>query len=100
MPAVIRIGCYVSSKVGPLTLVSHGARRRTRPLFHGIVLSSGRDDSTDKNMWKVLWVECGKCCDVSASSLKLITLLAHDFNITLYESLRECDYYETKKSFS
>ena len=99
MPSVIRIGCRVSSKVGPLTLVSPGAKRRTRSLFHGIVLSSGRDDYADKNKWKVLWIECGKCCDASASSLKLVALPVSNFDIKMYESLRECDYYETKKSF-
>ena len=67
--------------------------------FNGIFISSCKISCKDSNSWKFLRVECGKCCDHSAKSLKVVSPPREEFVIDMYEDLREDDYFETKSSF-
>ena len=68
-------------------------------MFNGIVLSSCKSSCMEQNSWKLLWVECGKCCYHIAKSLKVVSPPKEDFNNYMYKDLCEDDYFETKSSF-
>ena len=99
MPTVVRVGCSVSSRAGPLSFPNPGSKRRSRAVFHGIILGSGRSSSNTERTWKVLWTECGKCCDHSAKILKVTADADPSFDPQAYKNLREIDYFHSISEF-
>ena len=99
MPTIVRVGCSVSTRAGPLSFPTRGAKRRSRAVFHGIILGSGRSSSLDQRTWKVLWTECGKCCDHTAKVLKVTADADPTFNPQDYINLRDIDYFYSISEF-
>ena len=98
MPKIVRVGYAVSSRTGPLYLPIPGAKRRSHSILHGIILGSSRLSSVDQRTWNVMWTECGKCCDHSATILKVLTSTYNSFDISEYSTLWEVDYYHSLAS--
>ena len=106
----IAIGSHVTARVGPLfestnnlsTAGPGGKRkRRFRRHFKGIVLGSGRASTQEKRTWKVLWMDCGKCCDHSARVLSVYKRPCMHFDIKEYShNLRDIDYFSDVKSLT
>ena len=99
MPTIVRVGCSVSTRAGPLSFPTPGAKRRSRAVFHGIILGSGRSSSYEQRTWKVLWTECGKCCDHSAKILKVTGDADPTYDPQEYKNLREIDYFYSISEF-
>ena len=99
MPTIVRIGCKVIAKTGPLVHLTPGGKRRSRTIFHGTILSSGRLSSAELRTWKVIWSECGKCCDHPSKSLRIVSGADTTFDPSLYSNLRDVDYYATLTEF-
>ena len=66
MPSkAIRVGCKVSSLIGPMQPLSEGQKRRTRERFFGTVIKSA-----DNQQWTVYWDRIDRCANHSYNSLK------------------------------
>jgi len=106
MPSIIRVGSKVMSNVGPFRIVTVGDKngvtgkkkktRNQRSPIHGWVVASGRPTS-EKNSWRVLWSNCGKTCDHSASRLTVINDEVDGFEHDVFERLLPVDYFTTRK---
>ena len=114
MPSTIRPGFKVQARVGPFTIESLGDNvcvpsssqppdgkkkktRRVRSVITGWVVSAGRDTSTDKHSWRVLWSNCGKTCDHSARSLTVVDNDVDGFEKGIFERLLPSDYLWKKE---
>ena len=112
MPSTIRPGFKVQARVGPLSIETVGDKnaavsqpsdgkrkktRRVRSVITGWVVSAGRDTSTDKHSWRVLWSNCGKTCDHSARSLTVVDNDLKGFEKGIFEHLLLSDYFWKKE---
>ena len=68
MPGTIRVGCKVSSLIGPKLPLSGTQKRRTRQRFFGTVVKS-----CENQKWTVYWNEIDRCADHSYSNLRYET---------------------------
>jgi hypothetical protein len=114
MPSTIRPGFKVQARVGPFSIETFGdnvnvpsssqpsdgkkkQKRRVRSVITGWVVSAGRDTSTDKHSWRVLWSNCGKTCDHLARSLTVVNDDVDGFEKGIFERLLPSDYLWKKE---
>ena len=65
MPGTIRVGCKVSSLIGPKLPLTGNQKRRTRQRFFGTVIKSCANQK-----WTVYWYEIDRCADHAFNNLK------------------------------
>ena len=65
MPGTIRVGCKVSSLIGPKLPLTGNQKRRTRQRFFGAVIKSCANQK-----WTVYWYEINCCADHAFNNLK------------------------------
>ena len=88
-------GAKVRATVGPLNDFTSPGGRRKRRWFTGLVLSSGKPTVKSPRTWKVLWFECGCCCDHSSNSIHFVSPPVAEFEAKVYDDLVEEDYFES-----
>ena len=92
-------GAKVRARVGPLNHFTSPGGRRARRWFTGLVVGSGKPTPKSPRTWKVLWFECGCCCDHSPNSLHFVDRPAPTFDAKVYDDLLNEDYYENSNKF-
>lgn len=116
MPSTISPGTRVKARVGslqvetspvPMSLESVATTplekpkrsRRVRAFAYGWVVGPGRPTSSN-NSWRVLWTDCGKACDHTAPSLKVVTDVSPSFDESVFALLLPADYLPSTKALS